>query len=78
MNYPIAINPDTGALTPPSDTSIGRFVGDTVSSIAGVGVGVVTVGGGAIIAGKKHRGVGALIGLGVCYALWRAGVKIVG
>jgi len=77
MTYPIPIS-DTGALTPPSDTSLSRFATDTVSSLPGIGIAAVTIGGGALIGGKKHRLIGSAIGLGVCYALWRAGVKITG
>lgn len=65
---------DTGAL----NLSPGNFLGDTVSSPLGIALAVGMTYGGSVIAGKKHKLVGAALGLALTYALWARGSKIVG
>lgn len=71
MNYPIAISPpsDTGAIAL-NDRS---FIGDTVASWP-IAVPVIGV---SYLVGRSYKspGIGTLVGVGILYALWSAGLQ---
>lgn len=70
MKYPIPIsNSDTGAI----DLNNRSFIGDTV---AGWPITVPVIGVSYLV-GRSYKspGMGALVGVGICYALWSAGLQ---